>query len=941
MSASDGYVVGKTKVVDHGPDSARWNLVIISDGYRSTEMTKYHTDVQNFLSIFRTTAPYDELFCGINVYRIDVVSTDSGADDPGCGGGTAITANTYFDSTYCTLFAGNPLERLLSVNQTLALSVATGQVPLRHQVLCIVNASKYGGSGGTVATCSTDSAAAKIAIHEIGHSAFGLADEYGGDGSATPAGEPPEPNVTRDTNRTTNKWRALIAATTPMPSQCDAGCTGSTCVSPGTPPATGAVGTYEGGKYSDCNIYRPLPGCYMRNYSDFCPVCADVIRQTLQPFQPGESISLITPSIAFLNVPSGMGGIGVTTHRAIVWEVVTCRDLTFQITAGPTGGFGTPQGTSVVSTADPTLPANYARIWLSYTSTNPGDSANGSVTVRCNETGQTWIINIVANTIMRPRSAVSLVLDRSYSMTEDAGDGIPKIQKLREAADVFISVMFPGDGIGLVRFNQSAQRLMEIQDVGAATGGAGRTTALGHITGSDLDPAGSTSIGDGVVNGKQMLDDAQTVALPPYNVTAIVVLTDGMWNQPPSLSSISGSITANTFAIGIGLPSNISVPALTTLCQGHNGYLLITDMLSTDQSMRLSKYFLQILAGVNNAQIAADPRGVLDITAEHRIPFRITEADYGMDLVILSNFPQVIDFQLEAPDGSRITPASGPAGANSQFVLSRYSSYYRCALPVLPANAAGSHSGLWYAVLKLGQPSPGKISFSSHLEHHAGYYDPIRAVLPYEFIAHVYSCLTFSSSVIQTSFEVGSIARLTATLREYDAPLTGNSNVWAEIRRPDNGMDLVALNQASGDQFIADYDLRIPGVFNIRIRANGETSQSTPFEREQTFTAVAVKGGDIWDPDDPKSDSLCDLIACLLKNGKIDDEILRKLKGLGVDFPALLKCLEVKCRSKEGELETRQPRKPFGLTAEPFRDISFEGLVDILAERLRERQNPS
>lgn len=29
MSASDGYVVGTTKVVDHGPDSARWNLVII------------------------------------------------------------------------------------------------------------------------------------------------------------------------------------------------------------------------------------------------------------------------------------------------------------------------------------------------------------------------------------------------------------------------------------------------------------------------------------------------------------------------------------------------------------------------------------------------------------------------------------------------------------------------------------------------------------------------------------------------------------------------------------------------------------------------------------------------------------------------------------------------------------------------------------------------
>ena len=74
--------------------------------------------------------------------------------------------------------------------------------------------------------------------------------------------------------------------------------------------------------------------------------------------------------------------------------------------------------------------------------------------------------------------------------------------------------------------------------------------------------------------------------------------------------------------------------------------------------MRLDKYFLQILAGVTNAQVAADPQGVLDSTAEHRIPFWICAADYGMDLIVLSQYPGAIDFQLEAPDGTRITPAS-------------------------------------------------------------------------------------------------------------------------------------------------------------------------------------------------------------------------------------------------------------------------------------------
>ena len=774
MSSTDGYVVGATKIVDHGPDSARWVLVIVGDGYRATELTQYHTDVQNFLTTLRTTPPYTELFCGINVYRIDVVSTDSGADDPAtCADGTTgsgATAATYFDATFCSVAPGGArLGRLLTINSALAKTVAQTQVSTIYQILCIVNVSKYGGSGGDVATCSTNSLSPKIAIHEMGHSAFGLADEYGGDGTAAPAGEPLEPNVTRDKNRATIKWGSLIAATTPLPSACDATCTSSACVPPATPPAPGSVGAYEGAIYSDCNTYRPLPSCYMRDYGPFCPVCSGVIRQTLAPFLPAESINLLTPSITFLNVPAGVGGVGVTTQRAIVFEVVTCRELHFTITAGPTGGFGVVSALPVTATADAILAAAQVRIWLLYTSTNPGDSANGSVTVKCTETGQSWTINIVANTIARPRTAVALVLDRSGSMNDDAGDATTKVQKLREATNAFISIMQAGDGIGLVRFNETSQRLMEVQDVGPASSGADRTTAIAHIAGPELDPGGATSIGLGVIDGKQMLDDAQAAATPPYDLTAMIVLTDGQWNTPPPLSSVAGSITANTYAIGLGLPSNISVPALTTLCQGHNGFLLITGQLSPDQSMRLSKYFLQILAGVTNAQIAADPRGVLDTTAEHRIPFWICEADYGMDLIVLSPFPQIIDFQLEAPDGTRITPASGPAGANSQFVLSRYASYYRCALPVLPANATGSHEGLWYAILKLGHV-PGTPTYQRLKEANPGYYDPKRAVLPYELVAQTFSSLTFDGFVSQNSYDIGAVVTLARCCWNTRAP---------------------------------------------------------------------------------------------------------------------------------------------------------------------------
>ena len=286
MGSGDGNILGTTKVVDNGPDNARWNLVIVGDGYRAGEIADYHTHVQNFITELQNTPPFDELFAGINIYRIDVVSTDSGASDPGCAGGTPVTVRTFFDASFCSLFGGTPMDRLLGITSGLALSVTAARVPLRHQVICLVNSTKYGGSGGPVSTSSVHVRANKIAIHEMGHSAFGLTDEYGGTGVGTPPGEPSAPNATRNTNRATNKWSAFIAPTTPMPTQCQTSCASSTCVPPGSPPPAGAVGTYEGAIYSDCNTYRPLPSCYMRDFGPFCPVCAGVIRATLARFQP-------------------------------------------------------------------------------------------------------------------------------------------------------------------------------------------------------------------------------------------------------------------------------------------------------------------------------------------------------------------------------------------------------------------------------------------------------------------------------------------------------------------------------------------------------------------------------------------------------------------------------------------------------------------------------
>lgn len=906
MTIADGYVGATAKIVDHGSDSDRWNLVILGDGYQASELDQYHADVETFLDRLRFTPPFDELWCGINVHRIDVVSNESGADDPAdCPEGTPTGAevDTYFDAEFCQPFGGTRLHRLLGIDSALALSVAS-RVIERDQVLVLVNSPIYGGSGGTVATASTNAQSAEIAIHEMGHSAFGLADEY--EGSNVAGAEPTEPNVTVDTNRATNKWGDLIDPATPMPSSCYGDCT--TCAPPGTPPAPGAVGTYEGARYAHCGIFRPLPNCYMRDYQPFCPVCARVIRQTLAPFLPTESISLITPSINFQDVPEGPGATGITTYRAVVWDVVSCRNLTFRIVTGPTGGFGTPFGTQHDFAPAGILPVEQARIWLSYTSTSAPDTASGSVTVECVETAQQWTININANTIVRPKSAVALVLDRSGSMSEDAGDATSKVQKLREAAEIFVDVMLPGDGVGIVSFDDLIDRLMDITDVGPEVTGPGRGTAIGHITGPGLEPRGATSIGGGVLEGKAVLDDGQAVASPPYDVLASVVLTDGMENTAPMLSTVTSSITANTFAVGLGLPSNISVSALTELCQGNDGYLLITGEMSADQSRLLSKYFLQILAGVSNAQVAVDPRGELSIGVEHRIPFEVSEADYGMDVLLLTALPRIVDFQLETPTGDRISASATTSAPAIEYILRRNIAYYRSSLPVAPAQPERTHAGLWHAVIKINMTRRQlQKYFHGDIPGHILDYLK-RAILPYDLIVHTYSNLVFHASATQSHYEPGADVSVYATLSEYDVPVDGRGQVWADLTRPDGTTSVVMLHETEPGRFEGGYATTVSGLYTMRVRAAGETFHGSRFMREQTLTAAVRPGGNTLPTEQPTSDPWCEVLRCLVGSNVLGCELKERLQKWGVDVEALIKCLKDRCRPrKKGESPYGQP----------------------------------
>lgn len=288
MSSSDGRIVGTTTLIDNGV--GRFNVVVVGDGYQDAELPTFATDAQGFCQSLLATPPFDQMRRCINFYRIDVASTDSGADDPAACGGTGATPATYFDATFCN----NGIQRLLTVDVPTVRSVVNAQVPAWNMIVVIVNHTQYGGSGGAVAVFSRAAGAAEIGIHEMGHTAFGLADEYqtyagcgsGEAGHDTYAGtEPAQANVTANTDPTTLKWSSLVNAATPIPTTVNPNC--AQCDFQASPVAAGTVGLFGGAFYFHCGAYRPEYDCKMRTLGQpFCAVCRQRITAVIQPYCP-------------------------------------------------------------------------------------------------------------------------------------------------------------------------------------------------------------------------------------------------------------------------------------------------------------------------------------------------------------------------------------------------------------------------------------------------------------------------------------------------------------------------------------------------------------------------------------------------------------------------------------------------------------------------------
>jgi len=645
------------------------------------------------------------------------------------------------------------------------------------------------------------------------------------------------------------------------------------------------------------------------------------------------AITLATPAMGmplrFLDVPESE-----TTYRAVVFTVTGCRDLTFEIISGPGASFGTPLGTSFAHTPA-TFTTTPVLVWISYTGTTAGDTAGGSVTIRCPETGDEWTIPVTANTIARPTVASLLVLDRSGSMDWDSGiPGNSRLAVLKAAAPIFVDVMPDNDALGIVSFDHDAYPVMGVTTAGVPVFGMGRANAKAAIIAHATNPAGATAIGDGV-------ELAHNTLLPVagFNHKAIIVFTDGHETASKYISDIAGLINERVYAIGLGTADQLNPTALNELTDSSGGFLLMTGNLGSNDLFRLGKYYLQILAGVTNTNIVVDPESSLLPGQLHRIPFDLAETDFGSDVILLAPTPWAFAFMLERPDGTVIDATAAAGIPGMRYVAADQTHYYRMTLPL----ADKAREGRWHALLKLDEGNFKE--YLTMLRRKQDERQLARAIahgIPYSLSVHARSNLRLQADVVQGSHVPGATVTLRAQLSEYGVPVAHRGAVSVDVQLPDSTTVRVPLSETADGLFEGAMVAALPGVYQLLFRASGVTLRGLPFTREELRTAAVWRGGDGVPPSshtDPRTrdEQLCQLLECLTDKATLGAFFERH----GIDHEALRRCLVQFCEARlapPAEVQQKPPRRME--TGRPELEALLsqpEGraLIDLLSEAVR------
>jgi len=257
--------------LNNGPGTNRYDIVVIADGYQSSEEALFVSNVNGWIANLLAKEPYKTYKGFFNVHSVFRASVESGADKPLPCTNPPVVRNTVYDAKYCV----GGTDRCLYISNTGLASQDAALAPdVEGRIVVFVNDSKYGGCGGTFSVSYNGASGSEVQSHEFGHSYGGLADEYDYGYSGCYTGpEPGQANITKDT--TCSKWALWKGFN--------------------------GVGCFEGAGYYPKCLFRPKSNCLMRSLGIvLCEVCREEL--TKDGYTTVNSIENPSPAAAAVTV---------------------------------------------------------------------------------------------------------------------------------------------------------------------------------------------------------------------------------------------------------------------------------------------------------------------------------------------------------------------------------------------------------------------------------------------------------------------------------------------------------------------------------------------------------------------------------------------------------------------------------------------------------------
>ena len=269
------YVFPVHDLLVNGTPESKVDIVILSEGYTASEMSRFQQDCQALVDVFAQQEPFASHLEDFNFRAVLAPSEECGVDIPASHTWKRTILNAHFDTFY--------IDRYCTTRSYFSVKDVAANAPY-DQIYILVNSNVYGGGGFynfySMSTAGNMSSASVI-IHEFGHAFAGLADEY--EEPDNPLAllynlnvEPWEPNITSLVDFE-SKWADLVAPGTPIPT-------------PESYQYYNTVGVFEGGGYLEQGMYRPQQRCMMRDYAPFCAVC----NRTIEAMIEAHSDQLVT-----------------------------------------------------------------------------------------------------------------------------------------------------------------------------------------------------------------------------------------------------------------------------------------------------------------------------------------------------------------------------------------------------------------------------------------------------------------------------------------------------------------------------------------------------------------------------------------------------------------------------------------------------------------------